>query len=875
MNKMSSQLKLVTLANAGARATVALSVLFAVVMIALPAFSQANTNQFFRNAEGTMDDSNNCTAQTIRDMACLRYKWLDINRRYDRLVPVDDPPPQSTPGRRQSVPEKREEFITDGRSARQPQAGQTRTKQTADSNTQTKVLAYDSCFVPCGSPVGWFLQDAEAWKFPKYTAYGVPCYVQPKLEAMDKVKTSRDEAIFEKATGYNPPGTGRITTYGLPMSDTQFQIIDRENNNRMLELASDPERFMWAASVTGQMMNGSGANSLAGVAESAFDNAAARIIQGDSTNSLINLANENSGTGPNLGAYYRQVSDAVRQVQIMYHQVYVPMAILFLLPGAVITQAKSIVAGGFALRSAEAQSPFDGLLRSFVAVFLIPATQLIVSYAIDVGNSMAYSVYDPWVNIDRVKEWTHQLSYNNNPRTNYDNAVLPPEQGGQNNQSAWQRALSGDVFGAILQFVMDLFGYGEGLGGNVPETVTMEERNSWLSSMLETAFNWMMWGMSQGLIILTAFQLVFMCYLFLLGPLAAAFYAWPDLQNEGNQKLCRRVFGSWVNAVISLALWRFYWMVILAIMTQRLIYISQSRTATNLQWEVAVFTCLLGLMLHVPFSPFKFDPAAALEKVEKFANSTGGSGGGGAGGGGGGGAGGGAGGGGGGGGGMLQQFANQIQNSNMPAGDKQQAIQALNQTSVGLNAFRDGRGGDYNAFNGGGGVNLASGQGQGTGQGQGQGTGQDIQPPLVSSQNNAVINAALAENAILPPSSVQGQGQGNATLTASAADSRGPTATPADQTQAGSRLNPGVQLASYVDAAQQNVQDIGAQMRKAGMPEQQVQDFIAQNNPQQMMAALDPKGSGFFPSGGGGDDDSGQRRQFGEDQRQGDDTDTA
>ncbi len=81
-------------------------------------------------------------------------------------------------------------------------------------------------------------------------------------------------------------------------------------------------------------MNGAAGNSLAGVAESSFDNAAARVIQGDLHNSLINLANEASGTGPNLGAYYRQVSDAVKQVQIMYHRVYVPLAILFLLPGA-------------------------------------------------------------------------------------------------------------------------------------------------------------------------------------------------------------------------------------------------------------------------------------------------------------------------------------------------------------------------------------------------------------------------------------------------------------------------------------------------------------------------------------------------------------
>ncbi len=40
-----------------------------------------------------------------------------------------------------------------------------------------------------------------------------------------------------------------------------------------------------------------------------------------------------------------------------------------------------------------------------------------------------------------------------------------------------------------------------------------------------------------------------------------------------------------------------------------------------------------------------------------------------------------------------------------------------------------------------------------------------------------------------------------------------------------------------------------------------------------MMAALDPKGSGSFSAGG--DDDDGPKRQFGADQRSGDDTDTA
>jgi hypothetical protein len=133
---------------------------------------------------------------------------------------------------------------------------------------------------------------------------------------------------------------------------------------------------------------------------------------------------------------------------------------------------------------------------------------------------------------------------------------------------------------------------------------------------------------SLALIVLTAFQLVYMCYLYLMGPLAAAFFAWPTVQG----RLFRTVFGNWVNAVIMLALWRFYWMVILAIMTQRLMYISERGGQFDLQWEVAVFTCLVGLMFYIPMNPWNFDPAQAYQAATQIGsqmmNAGGGNGGG-------------------------------------------------------------------------------------------------------------------------------------------------------------------------------------------------------------------------------------------------------
>ncbi len=97
-----------------------------------------------------------------------------------------------------------------------------------------------------------------------------------------------------------------------------------------------------------------------------------------------------------------------------------------------------------------------------------------------------------------------------------------------------------------------------------------------------------------------------------------------------------------------------------------------------------------------------------------------------------------------------------------------------------------------------------------------------------------------------------------------------PTGTPSDQSEGGARPNPTVQVASFVSEAQQNIQSIGNGLRSAGMPEQQVQQFIQSNSPQQMMAALDPSGSGSFSAGGGDDEGSPPKRRPNPD-----DTDTA
>lgn len=826
----------------------------ATTVLQAPALAQANANQYFNNANGTMDNSNDQTAKDVLDRYNLRYPWNALNKRYDKLKKIDDPVAKPKAPDDNTIPEKREGFVTDGRSAPKDK-DQSNTLESEKSSSPTKVLAYDSCFVMCGMPTGWFLPDAEPWKFPKASANQYICYLQPKMEAQDQVLTKRDEAIFERATGYDPPGMGRITTYGLPMSDTQYQIIDRENNQRFLELLWDPERFLWAFTGTTQIAGASAGNSLAGNAESSFDNAALGVANGyTGSGALINIANEASGTGPNLGAYYRRVSDAVKQVQMMYHQVYVPLAILFLLPGAVISQVKAQVSAGFSLNAPEARNPFEGILRSTVAVFLIPATQLIVSYAIDVGNSMAYSVYDPWVNLERIRDWTHNLSYNP-PVDNVDNAILPsqnPQQAaGGNGGGFWSNFFS-DPFGTLINLALEFFGFGEGLGGNTPETKTTHEHMSTLSHILQGMFNMAMLAMSTMLITLCAFQLVYMCYLFLLGPLAAAFYAWPDLQNNSSQKLFRGVFGNWVQAVITLALWRFYWMVILAIMTQRLIYLSG--TKTNLQWEVAVFTCLLGLMLYVPFNPFDFDPAKAYDAVQKHANGQGGGGGG-------------AGGGGGGPGGtggpaqgppLLNSMQNMI--NQMPDGAAKDALSsAVSATREGFDRTSYGNEvmGPYASSDPG----QQPGQQQGEqGQQPGQQPGEQGQQPgqqLVSLPpgEQGLQPGTEGDASSLPPAALDSVAQ-----VADGAES--PTGTPSIQGADALVSTAGV-TGEHLSGAQQNVEMLATAMLAAGVPQSEVDAFRAANTEDKHQEALTSAYSQSIASYSGGDEEEDEqpRRQ--------------
>lgn len=292
---------------------------------------------------------------------------------------------------------------------------------------------------------------------------------------------------------------------------------------------------------------------------------------------LTNIANESAGTPVNMQSAFRPLSQIVWMVQQMYRHVYMPAGLLLLLPGAVMCNAKwaAMHMLGDANDEDVAAGPFGAILHTLIAIFLIPATQLIISYSIDAGNSLTNVITEQVQTMD-ITRWA---------QSQYDSEQATTEV---------ERARSG-----------------------VPQLDPKPYKNQTFSM----AVNLLNMSLANGLLILVAFQTVLMCYLMLMGPIAAALYAWPSVAAG---KLFRPVFVNWVNAVISLSLWRFWWMVIVLVMVTRIQWLQQSGDyAPGTLWESLMVTCFLVMMGYVPFSPFELKPGRLVDTLLEKAKQIG------------------------------------------------------------------------------------------------------------------------------------------------------------------------------------------------------------------------------------------------------------
>jgi hypothetical protein len=317
-------------------------------------------------------------------------------------------------------------------------------------------------------------------------------------------------------------------------------------------------------------------DSSAGTAENGFGTAVdASMLP------LINVANEAAGTPTSSDAATKTYSQAIWMVQQIYKFVYIPLAILLLLPGAILTNLKGYLASGIlgASNDEDAVSPFSGILRSVIAIFLIPATQLFTSWTIDVGNSMTYEVAQ-YIQPAALMTWMQEQTFNA-PIKNAKNALSNASFGSNNGK-------------------MDE-------GGEAASTVEQQGSGT---RMLQMAFNMMNAAMNVGLLMMSAFQTVMICYLYLMAPIAAAFFAWP----AGVGTLFKAVFANWVDALINVSLWKFWWCVVILCMQTRIEWLGGG-LQQNTTWEMATYTAFMVILLYVPFSPFEYKPGEMVTQI--------------------------------------------------------------------------------------------------------------------------------------------------------------------------------------------------------------------------------------------------------------------
>ncbi len=333
------------------------------------------------------------------------------------------------------------------------------------------------------------------------------------------------------------PGEGGrydVDTYtctGGVLTDQSFAIHMNHGLSRLLEKQMAPERIMHAMTGTGGVAANNAANSEAGVVTNQAYSAIDYCKQ-----FLTNFTAE-------PGNVWQDIRD----------HLFIPMAVLLLLPGAVLAQVRAIVAQGSPILVGEVH-PLEGLLRSIVCIFLIPGTFLVINYGIDVANSLTYTVADEYRRLfgsdmyEDAKCAVQRAYPTNKPEDNrnaIDQDATPAASGGFSVFAVLERntiavALIDPCLGIYQSIMPD---------ETVPQAVNI--MRAMINNLAMTAA--LSWNVS------CAFQMAYLYYLWCMGPIAAALWVWPVAKMKG-------ALGSWCEGVIVVCFWSLFWNTIILLL---------------------------------------------------------------------------------------------------------------------------------------------------------------------------------------------------------------------------------------------------------------------------------------------------------------------
>lgn len=444
----------------------------------------------------------------------------------------------------------------------------------------------------------------SSYKLVSYEADGFRSFYGPpqvwNYLTMAGAESGVDKA-FEKAMRaikpalFPTPGDAKLATgiYTTPGGDPKLPAKPAKANEVGAGAAAAAAKDQQTAGEPKQSSNNAksnGQSKQSSAASSAGEDAIECMIQAFEgiTQYLINVGNEEAGSPCAANQVTKTYENAVWMVQRMYKHCFLWMGVLFLLPGALMTNMKTFISFGF-LHNAndeDAVSPFTGILRSVIAIFLIPFSQVVISYMVDVGNSLQTSCL-PYISVPSIILWAEEQVQ-----------IFKPEQ-------------QGGLIHALPNIPKAPW---RGKAAGMPGKGAVMEQISGLDSALSELANECMHVLAMGMNIAYAFQLVMICYLLCLGPLAGAFFAWP----AAGRDLFRKAFASWVDGVVILSLWKFWWCVVLITMT---LHVQEANPFD--QFEVYYLAAFLCIIMFVPFNPFDFKPGEivghAMEKAQSVA----------------------------------------------------------------------------------------------------------------------------------------------------------------------------------------------------------------------------------------------------------------
>lgn len=393
----------------------------------------------------------------------------------------------------------------------------------------------------------------KTWQRPFFLLFGLDKQRNTDAPGSD-CGTEGNQKIMDREKGKYPEA---------PVSTGHFAMATNTWREAMMQVGNSPQEQLTSAVANMQAQEQGCADACSNGTCNALDQFIPVLVGGNP-----NVANEGSGMPCITMMPFRTISQAIWMVQQMYKKVYLPMAFLLLLPGALLLHLKVMMSRCIPrnendMEDDSAAGPFAPMLRALIAVFLIPATQLILSFSIDVGNSMTFEVAR---HISPVQ------------------IVL------------WARA----------QFEA------RSAAAQAAQGASPLDPQPYAEQTLQMAASLFNMALGYGLLILAAFQLVMSCYLMLMGPIAAALYAWPG----GVGKLFKPVFVNWVNAIITLSMWRFWWILIVMVMLVRVEWLVEiGEYVANTEWEALMLGCFLVMMTYVPFAPFELKPGELVDKL--------------------------------------------------------------------------------------------------------------------------------------------------------------------------------------------------------------------------------------------------------------------